>query len=96
MNYTGKQKAKLRSLANAKPIMFQIGQNGLTITVITNILDYLKKHEIGRVSILKNSPDSLEVICTGLAEAGIEVIYTIGRVLLLYKHNPKLKDRIRL
>ncbi len=96
MDYTGKQKAKLRTLANAEPIMFQIGMNGLTEIVVKNIHDYLKKHEVGRVSVLKTSPMSLDEISEILTETGIYVVYTIGRVLLLYKQNKELKDRIRL
>lgn len=96
MNYTGKQKAKLRALANNQPIMFQIGMNGLTETVIKNIHDYLNKHEIGRISVLKTAPISLEEISERLTETGIYVVYTIGRVLLMYKENKELKDRIRL
>ncbi|MFW5794669.1 MAG: YhbY family RNA-binding protein [Bacillota bacterium] len=96
MNLKGKQKAKLRKLANEKAIMFQIGQAGLTDSVINNILENLAKHEVGRVSVLKNCPDSFSEIINKLSAAGIYVVYKIGRVLLLYKPNPKLKDRIRL
>lgn len=96
MNLKGKQKAKLRRLANQKAIMFQIGQAGLTESVINNILENLAKHEIGRVSVLKNCPDSFQDITDKLTKAGIYVVYKIGRVLLLYKANPKLKDRIKL
>ena len=62
MNYTGKQKAALKRYANARPIMFQVGQNGLTDNVINNIFDYLRKYEVGRISVLKSSPDSIEEI----------------------------------
>ena len=96
MNLTGKQKAKLRSLANERPIMFQVGQNGLTSIVIKNILDSLHKYEVGRITILKNCPDSFEEIISKLTDNGIYVIYKIGRVLLLYKENKELKNRIKL
>lgn len=96
MNYTGKQKARLRVLANNQPIMFQIGMNGLTEIVIKNIRDYLNKHEVGRISVLKTSPTSIEKITETLTETGIYVVYSIGRVLLMYKENKELKDRIKL
>ncbi|MCF7923837.1 MAG: YhbY family RNA-binding protein [Candidatus Izimaplasma sp.] len=96
MNLKGKQKAKLRRLANERPIMFQIGQAGITKSVINNIIENLDKHEVGRVSVLKNCPDSFEKVIDELTKSGIYVIYKIGHVLLLYKANPKLKDRIRL
>lgn len=92
----GKQKAKLRRLANSKDIMFQIGQAGLTDQVINNILTNLTKHEVGRISVLRNSPDDFDTIITRLENVEIMVVYKIGRVLLLYKENKKLKSRIRL
>ena len=96
MNYTGKQKATLKRLANARAIMFQVGQNGLTDNVIDNIFDNLRKYEVGRISVLKTSPDSLEDIMLRLNELGIYVISKIGRVILLYRENKNLKDRIKL
>jgi RNA-binding protein len=96
MNLTGKQKAKLRRLANEKQVMFQIGQQGLTEAVKANILENLAKHEVGRISILKNCPDDINEIIIKLGEVGIYVVYKIGRVLLLYKENLELKNRIIL
>ncbi len=96
MNLTGKQKAKLRRLANEKQVMFQIGQQGLTEAVKANILENLAKHEVGRISILKSCPDDINEIIIKLGEVGIYVVYKIGRVLLLYKENLELKNRIIL
>jgi RNA-binding protein len=96
MDYTGKQKAKLRALANERPIMFQIGMAGLTETVLNNIIDNLTKHEVGRVSVLKSCPEDINDIIIKLGENRIYVVYRIGRVLLLYKANYNLKNRIVL
>jgi len=92
----GKQRAMLRRLANGKEIMFQIGQAGLTDKVIDNILTNLLKHEVGRISVLKNCPDEIDTVINRLEERGIMVVYRVGRVLLMYKQSPKLKTRIRL
>ena len=94
MDFTGKQKAKLRQLANERQVMFQIGMAGLTDVVIKNILENLKKHEVGRVSILKSCPEDMNDIIRRLGENDIYVVYHIGRVLLLYKQNSELKNRI--
>jgi RNA-binding protein len=96
MELTGKQKAKLRSLANQKDIMFQIGQAGITDQVVNNITTNLDKHEVGRVSVLKSCPSDFDQIINKIEAAGVMVVYKIGHVLLLYKANKKLKDRIRL
>ncbi len=96
MDYTGKQRAQLKKLANAKPVMFQIGASGLTDTIITNVFDYLRKHEVGRISVLKNCIQETDEIIKILESYGISVVYQIGRVLSLYKENKNLKDRIKL
>ncbi len=96
MDYTGKQKAQLRALAGKEKVMFQIGQNGVTDNVKKNILDNLSKHEVGRISVLKNCPQDMEEVSSILTELGVEVIYKIGKVLILFKENKKIKDRIRL
>lgn len=96
MELKGKQKAALRCLANEKDIMFQIGQAGISDQVVQNVLTNLEKHEIGRISVLKNCPDSIDAIIKKLEDHQIMVVYKIGRVLLLYKENKKLKNRIRL
>ncbi len=96
MELKGKQKAMLRRLANEKDIMFQVGQSGITDQVIQNILTNLEKHEIGRISVLKNCPDSMDTIIKKIEENNIMVVYKIGRVLLMYKANRKLKNRIIL
>ena len=96
MKFTGKQKAKIKILANKHKIMFQIGQNGLTKNVINNIFDYLRKHEVGRISVLKSSIQTKEEISVELEKLGINVVDSIGKVLLMYRENPKLKKKINL
>lgn len=96
MKLTGKQKAKLKSLALKHKVMFQVGQNGLTEHVINNIFDYLFKHEVGRITVLKTSPETIDEVSQKLEDLGIVVVLKIGKVLSLYKENKNLKDRINL
>lgn len=96
MNYTGKQKAMLRSLANKHKVMFQIGQNGLTDNVINNIFDNLRKYEVGRITVLKTSPIEIDEVMNQLNDLGIECFAKIGKIVMMYKENLNLKDRIKL
>ena len=96
MEFKGKQKAKLKSLANKHKVMFQIGQNGLTDNVINNIFDNLRKYEVGKITVLKSSPESIDDIASKLNELGINVVGKIGKVLSVYRQNPELKDRIEI
>ncbi|HKL47112.1 MAG TPA: YhbY family RNA-binding protein [Candidatus Izemoplasmatales bacterium] len=92
----GKQKAKLKRLANQKDVMFQIGQSGITDQIVENVLENLTKHEIGRISVLKNCPDSMDTITSRFEAREIMVVYKIGRVLSLYKPNKNLQDGIQI
>lgn len=96
MDLTGKQKNLLRTLANQKPVMFQIGASGLSDNIITNIFDNLRRHEVGRISVLNNCPQEISEIIKILESYGIYIIAKTGKVLLMYKENRNLKDRIRL
>ena len=96
MKYTGKQKAKLRSLASKHKVMFQIGQKGLTDNVINNIFDYLRKYEVGRITVLKTSPIQIDEVMKKLEDLGIDCFAKIGKIIMMYKENLDLKDRIIL
>ena len=50
-----KQKAYLKSLAHPLKPTFQIGKDGLNENMLHDILNYLNKHELMKVSILQNS-----------------------------------------
>ncbi|MBI9009789.1 MAG: YhbY family RNA-binding protein [Tenericutes bacterium] len=94
MEFKGKEKAKLKALAINHKVMFQIGHNGLTKNVIDNIFDNLRKYEVGRITVLKTSPETIDEISQKLSDLGITVVGKIGKVLSLYRESPELKDRI--
>lgn|GEM_PF-443447 len=92
----GKQTSYLRKLANNLRPVFQIGKEGLTDQLLLKILSYLKKHELGKISLLKTSPQEPAELVEALMAQGIIVIQIIGKTLVLYKANPELKTRIEL
>lgn len=96
MELKGKQKAMLKAKASEKKVMFQIGQNGLTDNVIDNVFDYLRKYEVGRLTVLKSSPQTIDEVATELQGLGIMVVGKIGKVLSVYRANPKLKNGIKI
>lgn len=91
-----KQKAYLKSLAQSHKAVFQIGKDGLNENMLQDILNYLLKHEIVKVSILQNSSVSVEEAEAFFEMANIEFVQKIGRVLVLYKHSDKAKNPIVL
>ena len=52
---TPKEKAYLKSIAQKEKATFQIGKEGLSENLLNDVLNYLNKHEIIKISILQNS-----------------------------------------
>ncbi|MBN2504083.1 MAG: YhbY family RNA-binding protein [Bacilli bacterium] len=96
MDLNGKQKSKLRSLAQTIKPIFQIGKEGLSADLLKQIHDYLAKNELVKVTRLNTCPDEPDELLEIFRQSGIEVVQTIGKAIVLYKANPRLKDRIEL
>lgn len=93
---TPKQKAYLKSLAHPLKACFQIGKEGLRDNLRTDVLNYLKKHELMKINILNNATVAVEEITSFFETAGIEVVQKIGHILVLYKHSDTLDNPIEL
>lgn len=91
-----KQKAYLKSLAHPLKACFQIGKDGLSDNLMTDVLNYLNKHELMKISILQNSDVTFAEAEEFFAEADIEFVQSIGRVMVLYKHSDNVKEPIVL
>ena len=91
-----KQKAYLKSLAHHVKPTFQIGKDGLNENMLNDVLNYLNKHEIIKISILQNSFVTADEAIEYFDEAGIEFVQHIGRTLVLYKHSDNAKNPIVL
>ena len=81
---TSKQKSYLKGLAHNLNPVFQIGKEGIQDNMKYDIVAYLAKHELMKVSILNNS------------DVNIEVVQTIGKIMVLYKKSKKAKNPIIL
>ncbi len=93
---TPKEKAYLKSLAQKEKATFQIGKEGLSENLLTDVLNYLNKHELIKISILQNSMVDKDEAIEFFEDAGIEFVQFIGRVLVLYKHSDNAKNPIVL
>ncbi len=91
-----KQIKFLKAIAHNLKAVYQIGKDGISDSMINDILNYLNKHEIVKVRFLQNCEVSFEEAREIFAEADIEVVQNIGGIFVLYKQNRKLKDGIRL
>lgn len=89
---TGKQKGFLRSEAHHLQPLFQIGKQGLTTSVITQIEEALEAKELIKVNILQNCGEDKKEIAEKLnAQQGLTVVQVIGNILILYKESKENK-----
>ncbi len=87
-----KDKYHLRSLANTLNPIVTIGKDGLTQNVLSSIIDAITAHELIKISILKTYQglelkELASLICNTI---DAELIFTIGRVIVIYKKNKEL------
>lgn len=94
---TAKQKSDLKSLANTIKANYQIGKNNLSSEANIIMLDNaLEAHELIKINILKTAGTDLPTMAMDLSSAlHCEVVQIMGRVITLYRKNPK-KQGIRL
>ncbi|MCR5349781.1 MAG: YhbY family RNA-binding protein [Acholeplasmatales bacterium] len=91
---TTKQKVYLRSLAQKIKPTFQIGKEGLSDNFKTDVLNYLNKHELIKISILQNSMIEADDVKEFFEEEGVEFIQKIGRCIVLYMKSIDCKNPI--
>lgn len=90
-----KQRAYLRSLANKSETILIIGKGGISEKLIIQAEDALKKRELIKGKILKeSSPIDVRVAADELAaKTNSEVVQVIGSKFILYKQN---KDKTKI
>lgn len=93
---TTKQRVYLRSLAQTEPTTFQIGKDGLSDNMLTDVINYLNKHEIIKISVLQNSNVEPQDVISYFTVNNIEFVQHIGRVFVFYKHSDNVKNPIEL
>jgi RNA-binding protein len=96
MELNSKQISELRSMAQTIKSVFQVGKEGWTPIFEKNIVDYIKKNELMKITLLPTTPEEASVIVEHIEALGILLVQRIGNQLVLFKHNSKLKDGIRV
>ncbi len=85
-----KTRIKLRSIASTlKPIVW-VGKDGFSVNVLKQIEEELYNHELIKIAMQENVTPPTEFELTEMAvKLGAEVVTTIGRKIVLYKHSEK-------
>lgn len=93
---TSKQRAQLRALANTLPDTLQIGKEGITEGVRTQLYELLECHELVKIKLLETSfltPRSAsEELCQALHA---EPVQCIGTKVVIYRQSSD-KDKRRI
>lgn len=85
-----KQRVQLRNLASQlKPVVW-VGKDGFTLNVLSQIEQQLFDHELIKIAMQENVTPPTEFELTEMAvKLGAEVVTTIGRKIVLYRHSEK-------
>ena len=83
---TSKQRAYLKSLASNLNSSFQVGKSSLTPELTMALAETFNKHELIKISVLKNCMDDPNEIADVIAErTHSQVVQVIGKKIILYK-----------
>lgn len=90
---TSKERAALRSKANPLEPVFQIGKEGISPNLVSQIDDALDARELLKVRVhLDTAPETPREFADALADSlSAEVIQVIGGVIVLYRKADKEK-----
>ncbi len=86
---TGKERAKLRRLANTIQPIFQIGKGGIGAAMLEQLGMALDARELIKITVLETADLSAREACDALCKAlEAEPIQCIGRKITIYRRNP--------
>lgn len=87
---TGKERAKLKSIAQNLKATFKIGKEGISAEFINQIDDYLEKNEIVKIRVLNNSSEDVkEAQAFLMEELNCEFVQQIGSIFVIYRESLK-------
>ncbi len=91
---TGKQRAKLRAMANTIETILYIGKEGVTDGTVKECYDALEARELIKGCVQQGAPVSAREALVELCEkTGAEPIQQIGRRFVMYRQsrdNPRI------
>ena len=86
MKLRGKQKRFLRARANHLQPIFAVGKEGLSDNWLAQLAGALDRRELIKVNILQNADVTTAEVKNFIeSKTNIQVVQTIGRVLVLFK-----------
>lgn len=94
MTLTSKRRAELRAEAHHLQPAVQIGQQGMTPSLVQTLDDALRTRELVKVQFGRHAELGARDAAHQLAAAtGADVVQVIGRTTTLYRENPELRGK---
>ena len=84
---TGAERKKLKSAAHHLKPVVQIGQKGLTDTLIKAVDDALESHELIKIKFMEYKEDKKQLSYRIAADTSSEVVVIIGNTVILFREN---------
>ncbi|MDD6022537.1 MAG: ribosome assembly RNA-binding protein YhbY [Oscillospiraceae bacterium] len=94
---TGKERAAFRAKANSLEPLFQVGKGGMSDALVKQTDDALRARELIKLKVLlDSSPVTPREVADELSEkTDSEVIQVIGGVIVLYRENPEIAEKLK-
>jgi RNA-binding protein len=91
---TPKRRAELRAEAHHLQPTVQVGQHGISPTLLQSLDDALRTHELVKIGLGRQLDVTANEAADALATAAhADVVQVIGRKVTLYRENPELEKR---
>lgn len=89
-----KMRARIRSAAQTVDAVLSLGKNVLTPEFTRSVEEYMEKHEIIKIHVLKNCDADIRELGSTVAErSNSELVQIIGRKIILYKPAKEEQNR---
>lgn len=95
MVFKTKQRKFLMSKAQTMKPIIQVGKQGITDTVLQQLVDIIDKRELIKITLLQNTDATGEDFIAEVIkfDPAIKPVQTIGSKVILYKKSPKESHR---
>ena len=84
-----KTRIKLRSIASTIKSTIWIGKHGVTPNLLKQLEEELFNHELIKITVQESVSLTEDEVAEMAVKLGSEVVTTIGRKIVLYKHSEK-------
>lgn len=95
MSLTAREKKQFRQIAHHLDVVVTIGDQGVSAGVMQETERALTDHELIKVKLALAERDDRKTAAALLAgSCGAELVHSIGKVVVLYRANPKANPKL--